>query len=244
MSLLYLYAITSASTSLPEGLTGIKKEPVRPVSEGDVMAIVSSAPEGRLRPRRRNLKAHHEVIKRVAETETLLPMAFGVVAESPDQVRTYLSDRAGLLVTQLNRLSGHVEIGVRLTWDVDDIFAHFVSQYDELRELRDAFFGEEGSASRQQMIQLGERFDALLDAERDAHRTTLETHLEGVCQRLVADDPRDETEAANLSCLVARSAIEDFESAIQRAASDFDDVFTLTYTDPLAPYSFAEVSFE
>ena len=247
MSSLYLYAIIRSTASLPDlpdDVTGVGGTSLHAVTEAPLAAIASPTPDGKLRPRRRNLKAHHDVIKRLAATETVLPMAFGVVAESDDHVRAFLDTHAEPLTGQLAALDGHVEIGFRVRWNVDDIFAHFVEQYDELRSLRDAFFGESGSASRGEMIQLGEQFEALLNAERSAHQSTLESYLAPVCQRIEADDPRNETEAANLACLVARDAVDAFETAVHNAAEEFNDVFTFTYTDPMAPYSFADVEFD
>lgn len=243
MPSLYLYAIARADATIPDGLSGLNDQPVRSIAGGDIMALASAAPDGRIRPRRRNLKAHHEVIKRMAASDTVLPMAFGVIADSETHIRSFLTAHSRPLHEQLDALNGHVEVGVRVSWNVDDIFAHFVERYDELRALRDSFFGNDRSASRQEMIQLGERFEALLEAERRAHQSTVEDHLRNVCPRIVADDPRDESEAVNLACLVPRTAMDAFEEALHEAASDFDDVFTFTYTDPLAPYSFAEVSF-
>ena len=243
MSSLYLYAIARPDASLPDDVRGIKNASVERITEHDVSMLTSSIPDGRLRPRRRNLKAHHDVIKQIAATDTLLPMAFGVVAHSAADVRSFLADHAARLGEQLDHVNGHVEIGLRLVWNVDDIFAHFVKRYDQLRELRDTFFGEDGSANRQQMIRLGERFESLLNAERDAHRATLEDHLSDVCRSVVVDEPRKETDAAVLSCLVPRDGVDAFEAAVQEMAGAFDDTFTFTYTDPLAPYTFADVNF-
>lgn len=243
MSSLYLYAIVRSTVSVPDDVTGVQGTPLRSVTEAPLSVIASPTPEGKLRPRRRNLKAHHDVIKQLAATETVLPMAFGVIAESGDHVRAFLDTHAVPLAEQLDALDGYVEIGFRVAWNVDDIFAHFVEQYDELRDLRDAFFGDDGSASQGQMIQLGEQFEALLNAERDAHHSTLVSYFDPVCERIEADDPRDETEAVNLACLVARDDVDAFEDAVHDAAGAFDDVFTFTYTDPMAPYSFADVDF-
>lgn len=241
----YLYAIADADAVSPEDETGVQGAPVRTLQEGDLAAVVSPAPDGQLRPRRSNLKGHHDLLKDLTEETTVLPMAFGVVAEGPQQVRTFLQEHRGTLQAQLDRVRDHVEIGLRVQWNVDDIFEYFVERHEELRELRDAVFAGEGEPSRQQKIQVGEEFEALLQSERDRHRDRIEKHLRDACRAIEADDPKDEHEVVNLACLVPRSGGEEaFEEALMAAAQEFSDDFTFTYTDPMAPYSFADVAFD
>jgi hypothetical protein len=240
----YLYAIAEESTLDVDGKTGVKDTTVRALRHDDLTAIVSSAPDGKLRPRRRHLKAHHDLLKTLMADATVLPMAFGVIAESDDQVQSFLRQHAPTLQAQLDHVRGHAEVGLRVKWSVDDIFEHFVETYDELRELRDAVFGDEREPSRQEKIRVGEEFDALLQEVREAHRATVRKHLSSACRAVEADDPSDETEVMNLACLVPRDEMDRFEEAIVAAAEEFSDDFVFTYTDPMAPYSFADVAFE
>lgn len=241
---MYLYAIADADAVDPTGMTGLKDTDVTTVSHDDLAAVVSPAPDGKLRPRRRNLKAHHDLLKALMGEATILPMAYGVLADSEGQVTAFLQQHTDTLHAQLKQVRGHVEIGFRATWNVDDIFEHFVEQYEELRELRDSVFGEEGEPSRQEKIHVGERFEALLEEARMKHRATVEEYLRTACRAIEADDPQDESEVMNLACLVPRDGEEEFEDAVVEAAEVFSDDFTFTYTDPMAPYSFADVAFE
>jgi len=241
---IYLYAIADADAVNPDGKTGVKGASIRTLRHDDLAAVVSDAPDGKLRPRRRNLKAHHDLLKALMTEATILPMAFGVLAETEGQVTTFLQQHPDTLRAQLAQVRGHVEIGFRVSWNVDDIFAYFVEQSEELRDLRDAVFGGEGEPSRQAKIQVGEEFEAQLQAARERHRATVEEHLGPACRAFEADDPTDESEVMNLACLVPRDGVDDFEAAIGDAAEAFSDDFTFTYTDPMAPYSFADVAFE
>jgi len=241
---LYLYAIAPADAVDVDGKTGLRDASVRTIDHEGVSAVVSEKPDGKLRPRRRNLKAHHGLLKTLTTEGTILPMAFGVLATSEAEIEQFLEDHRDTLLDQLGHVDGHVEIGLRVKLTVDDVFAYFVDRYDELRDMRNAFFGGEGDASRQQMLRLGERFEEFLEAERAAHRSTVEEALAPVCRAVTSDTPKDEAEMMNLSCLVPRDGVEAFEDAVQTAAEDFSDDFLFRYTDPMAPYSFADVTYE
>jgi hypothetical protein len=240
----YLYAIAEAESIEAPEATGIEDAAVEVLREGALAAVVSPAPDGKLRPRRRNLAAHHDLLKALMEQATILPMAFGVLAHSREQVADFLRRHGGTLRAQLEQVRGHAEIGLRVEWTVDDIFGYFVEQYDDLRALRDSVYGGEGEPSRQEKIHLGEQFDAFLQEARAAHRQTVEAHLQAACRAIEADDPSDETDVMDLACLVPRDGVERFEEALGAAAQAFSDDFTFTYTDPMAPYSFADVAFE
>lgn len=241
---IYLYGIIDDGDVETASWTGIKGAAIRVLQEDGVAAVVSDAPGGRLRPRRRNLKAHHDTLRQLAEHSAVLPMAFGVLAETEADVRSFLQEHQRTLEDQLNAVRGHVEITLRVRWNVDDIFGYFVGRYDDLQEMRDSFFGDGASASRREMIQLGEQFDMLLQEERDEHFSTIHEHLDPVCRAIEAQDPKDEKEVLNLACLVPKDGEDAFETAVHAAAESFDDEFLFKYTDPMAPYSFAEVAFE
>jgi hypothetical protein len=240
----YLYAIADASAMDVPDESGVKDASVRALSHDDLAAVVSDAPDGKLRPRRRHLKAHHDLLKTLMAEATVLPMAFGVLANSEEQVQSFLRSHAGTLRAQLDQVRGHAEVGLRVKWAVDDIFEYFVETDDDLRELRDAVFGDDREPSRQEKIQVGEEFEARLQQARDAHEATVRDHMAAVCRDIAADDPKDETEVMNLACLVPRDEMDAFEEALMDAAGEFSDDFAFTYTDPMAPYSFADVAFE
>lgn len=243
---LYLYGIIDASTDAPDvsDWTGIKGASVRMLAGEQVAAVVSDAPAGKLRPRRRNLKAHHDTLRSLTDRTAVLPMAFGVLADNEQDVAHFLDTHRDILIEQLTRVRGHAEVTLRVRWNVEDIFDHFVSRYERLQDMRDAFFGDGASASRQEMIQLGEQFESLLQAEREAHLDTVLDHIEEVCGAIEVQDPKNESEVMNLACLVPKTDQDAFEAAVHEAAGSFGDEFLFKYTDPMAPYSFADVAFE
>jgi len=241
----YVYAIADPGVVIDSEVLadaeGVGGTPVSVVETDGIAAVVSAAPDDEPRPRRRNLQSHHGLLKDLMAEATILPMAFGVIADSEEEVTAFLTDHADDLAEQLARVRGHAEIGFRLKWNVDDIFSYFVDRFDELREMRDDVFRGSGEASRQAKIQIGELFQNLLDAEREAHRATVESHLQSVCRAMEADDPKNEKEVLNLACLIGREEMDAFDRAVEEVANEFGDEYLIRYTDPIAPYSFVDV---
>src|SRR3990172_1189597 len=87
---LYLYAITPEFNGTILGAIGLDGGVVYSITLGLISALVSEV-SGTLRPERRHLAAHQEVLKRLmANSTALLPVAFGVVAEGADAIHRIL----------------------------------------------------------------------------------------------------------------------------------------------------------
>jgi hypothetical protein len=241
---LYLYAIALQFDGKILGPIGLDGGIVYSIPRGRISAVVSEVPE-KLRPERRHLAAHQGVLKRImAETSAVLPVAFGVVAESGEAMRRILSRNQITLQAQLGRVAGRVEMGLRVTWDVPNIFEYFVDTHPELREERDRFLTGHREPSMNDKIEVGRFFDGLLTEDRDMHAERVEEILRPHCVEIKRNAPRNEREVVNLACLVERSRDADFEAAIFEAAKLFDDSYAFDYSGPWAPHNFVELALD
>lgn len=239
----YLYAITTAGQFKDKdlGAIGIDGAVVRYLCDGDVAAVVSHIARSRVRPERRNLAAHNAVLKRAMEESTVLPVKFGVVATDEASLRGTLDANRADLVTQLARVSGKVEMGLRVTWDVPNLFEYFVNSHTELRVARDAL-ADPRTARRDEMIELGRLFERVLNEERDRHFERVSEVLERNGIELVRNPARAEREVVNLACLLLRESQEDFERILTDAASGFDSSYTFDFNGPWAPHHFVSLN--
>ena len=240
----YLYAIISGADERTYGDFGIDGATVYVISDGSVAAVVSDVPNEKIRPERRHLAAHQEVVKRLMEEITPLPMTFGIIAYGPKAIQRILSCNQQVLVDQLHRVSGKVEMGLRVTWDVPNIFEYFVSTHRELRSARDRYFGTHREPTQEQKIEVGRMFDRILSEDRELHTGHVEEVLSGYCYEIKQNKCRDEREVMNLACLVGREAQGEFEAAIFKAAELFDNNFGFDYNGPWAPHNFVDIDLE
>ena len=105
------------------------------IGDGPIAAVVSDLPDKKVRPERRRLAAHHEVLRRLMADHTVLPMAFGLIADGPESVHRILRLNRDVFDEQLERLRGKVEMGLRVNWDVPNIFEYIVASHPELAAL-------------------------------------------------------------------------------------------------------------
>ena len=239
----YLYAIIAGEDRVYEA-TGINQAKVYSLSAGQIAAVVSDVTSDNVRPERARLAAHHEVLKKLMAETTPLPMTFGIVADSPAAVRRMLARNQEVLLDQLQHVAGKVEMGLRVSWDVENIFEYFVNTHPELRITRDRLLGSNCQPTQEQKIEVGRMFDRLLTDDREAHSDLAVGIFASHECEIKQLKCRNEREVMNLACLVKREAVPQFEAGVFEIAKQFDNNFALDYNGPWAPHNFVNVDLE
>ena len=237
----YLYAIAAIGKDRAGDVAGIDGGAVYSVRAGRVAAMVSDCARRKLRPERAHLAAHKEVLNRLMLDSTVLPMAFGTVADDVKAVRRLLSRNQKVILEQLERVAGKVEMGLRARWDVPNIFEYFIDTHPELRAARDRLLGNQREPRQEDRIELGQLFDRILNEDREAHAERLEEALAPCCAEIKRSPLRNVSEAANLNCLVGRNEQAQLEEAVFQAASLFDNNYAFDLNGPWAPHNFVEM---
>lgn len=235
----YVYGITAAAhPALPEGLGGVGDPPmpVRVLKEGDLAAVVSDAPEG-LRPKRRELLAHQNVLAEAGAGGCVLPMRFGSVAPEDSAVTGVLAERAEHYQERLRALDGKVEYNVKATHIEEAVLHHVMAGSPELRALAEAN-RKAGGGSYEQKLQLGEMVAAAVKAQEAEDASVVQQALEPLAAA-VGQGPESTGWLANVSFLVDRDSAARFAEAVDelRQAHPHLDV---RLNGPLPPYSFVE----
>lgn len=241
---LYLYAIVESDQPLAmEGL-GIDGNDVHTIVQGRVAAVISGPVLAKIRPQRANLAAHQAVLRQLMTQSTPLPIAFGTIAAGPEAVRKMLVRNQKAFLDQFKKVSGKVEMGLRVAWDVPNIFEYFVNNNADLRMARDHIAGTRREPSHAEKIELGRMFDNSLQEEREMRVHQVERALLPACFEIKVSPCHGEQEVMNLACLVARDAQAEFESAVFAAAQMFDNNFSFDYSGPWPPHNFVTLALE
>jgi len=238
-SSLYLYAFGEADLTLPQGITGLNDSPLSLLSVDSVTAVVSPIASGRLRPERRHLAAHQGVLAKIMTTTTVLPVTFGMVVPSAGKLKRMLTPEIDSLVEQLDAVRGRVEMAIRLTWDVPNIFQYFVEQEPALRAARDTMLAQEGNHHAK--VAAGELFGKIIATRRHEHELQLLSIIEAAADEIQIEPPKSDSEILRVAALVARDNLGAFEAKLNEAADIFDSACRFDYSGPWAPHSFVSL---
>ena len=237
----YLYAMIDAQHKGSWEGIGINGALVTSIVEGSIGAVVSGTAAKRVRPERANLAAHNTVTKMLMQGSTVLPVAFGTIADSYQAVQKLLTRNNAILVEELDMVRGKVEMGLRVRFNVPNIYEFIVNAHGNLRVARDKAYGSLRQPERGAKIELGGQFDHFLAQERDLHLFTVMSILAPLCVNIKRNPLRNNMEVMNLACLIKREDIEVLESAVLEAANKFDNDFSFDFTGPWAPHNFVRI---
>jgi len=242
----YLYAVASGirSPDVLGNLTGVNGGKVYTVADAGLTAIVSDVPtREEMRPERKNMAAHQEVLGKATQaSRVVLPVAFGTIAESADGVRGLLARYHDDIESRLRRVEGKRQINVQLTFGgPGTIYEYLVGRDPDLRQARDEVRDAGDAATREQKIDLGQRFEAALNAMREQYGQELEDLIRGACSELSRLPPRSEKEIVRFACLVDEAQESGWEERVKEAGAKLPDVFTIAEAGPFPPYDFVNL---
>jgi len=226
----YVYGVGRATAAAPS-CRGLADAPLDVVRHGDLAAIVSSIPSTMVRARRRELMRHSDVLQAAFERDTVVPMRFGTVFPSgEDLVADLLEPRHDALVGLLERFGGLAELTVRAFFIEQAVLAEIVREDREVARLR-------GGADR---LRLGEAVAAALAGKREGEADRIVSRLVPHARDVVVEERQAELEILRAAFLVERHAIEKFDSTMNAIARERDGVVRFKYTGPLPPHHFVD----
>ncbi|QIJ65612.1 GvpL/GvpF family gas vesicle protein [Streptomyces sp. JB150] len=235
----YVYGIAARShPGLPDGMDGVgdPARPVRILREGELAAIVSDAPEG-LRPKRRDLVAHQNVLSEAGAAGCVLPMRFGSLADDDASVTSVLAERAEHYQERLRALEGKVEYNIKATHIEEAVLHHVMAEDPEIRSLAEAN-RQAGGGSYEQKLRLGEMVAAAVKAKEAEDGAAVQRLLEQAADT-ISVGPESTGWLVNISFLVDRDAPGPFLTAVDQARKSLPHV-ELRVNGPLPPYSFVD----
>lgn len=235
----YVYGITASShPALPKDMGGIgdPPRPVRVLKQGELAALVSDAPEG-LRPKRKELLAHSNVLAEAGAAGCVLPMRFGSIAPDDDTVTSVLAERAEHYKERLRALDGKVEYNIKASHAEEAVLHRVLSENPEIRAMTEAN-RQAGGGTYEQRLRLGEMVVAAVKAQEAEDAADVQHTLEPAADA-VSVGPDSTGWLANVSFLVNRDSAETFLAAVEQLRKGHPHL-ELRVNGPLPPYSFVE----
>ncbi len=238
---LYLYGITVAGSSVSVHPPGVAGACIEEIVERRLAALTSRVSAQKVRPQRSNLAAHHLVLSDLSNRQPVLPVMFGTIADSEEELRGFMRRNYDVLLKKLHRLQGMVEMALKVFWETANIFEYFVANHRELEEMRNRLFKPGRTPTIEEKIQLGKLFESLSEQSRRRHTQRVIEALSPYCLEIRSIDPNEERMIMKLACLVEKTHLRQWENGVEAAAHAFDNHYCFQYSGPWAPYNFAEI---
>src|SRR5256714_4155323 len=166
----YIYCIIETAEPRSFGPVGIggRGDDVYTVQYDELAAVVSNTPIMVYDPTRENVLAHEQVNETVMREFTVLPMAFGALFRTEQDIVELLRGTGDALRDVFTKMEGKLEFGLKVNWDRDRVIAEIEKENEEIRNLKDQITARSGSTYFARM-QLGRLVEAALTEQADAY---------------------------------------------------------------------------
>jgi Gas vesicle synthesis protein GvpL/GvpF len=237
----YVYCIIKSERALRFGPLGIGADPadVHTVHYRDIAAVVSKTPIVVQDPTRDNVLAHQRVNETVMQQHTVIPMSFGTVFKTDDDIMELLRSAYDAFTDVLNKMLGKFEFGLKVLWDRDQIIKEIEEEDEDIRRLKGEISSQRGSTYFARM-QYGRLIDAALQAQSERYVTEIFLALRDVSVASRSNKPIGDRMIMNAAFLVTRDAEQAFDARVKEIGMRFDKL-TFKYTGPWPPYNFVNI---
>ena len=244
----YIYCVARAQPfekgEPPFATPGIggREKAVRIVQHGDLVAVVSDAPQDDYDVNRENVGAHLRVLTEAMTRSDVLPVSFGTVAESDQQVQEQLlHGAADELHRSLAEVRERIELELKVLWNEERLFAEIMAENDDIRVLRDRLAGQPPQATYYERIELGERVAAAIQRKSEAEGAALLDAIEPLAVETSVNTNLSDMMLLNAAFLVDKSQEQAFDARVQELGEARAGRQVFQYVGPLPPYNFVDI---
>jgi HPt (histidine-containing phosphotransfer) domain-containing protein len=240
--LLYLYGIFPAPGPNTSTIKGLDDQPIQTHAIDGFVFLYSVAQQSRYLASRKNLLGHERVLETAmkAGDRTLLPLQFGLIIETWEQVITDLIQPHSAGLTRLfKRLAGKREVGIKVLWQADQELEQLMAEDSQLRQNRDRLEGK--VLSMDEVVSIGQAIEDRLEHRKATVIEAFRTVLNPFTTDLVENDPLTDAMIYNAAYLIPWDDESDFAEAIEALDAQFEDRLRIRYNNFTAPFNFAQL---
>jgi hypothetical protein len=248
---IYIYGVVRAGGPRDFGRIGIGEGAtlVQTIECGELAAVCSWSPllvyETLAREKTvKDLVVHQLVIEKVMGSCTILPVKFGTMGASEEEVTSFLQEGSALLCEQLARMQDHIELDVVASWDLSRVLAEVYRRNRQLQEKQRELSARGESVRIEEKIALGKFVSQALTEQKETYRQhILRTLVQAgtqTCLHAVASDEM----IINAAFLLEKRREEQFHELVRDLDRHLEDAVNFRVVGPLPPYSFATILLE
>ena len=238
----YVYCIIRLDKPKDFGTVGIGGgQRVYTVHYRDLAAVVSDTPLVIYDPTREHVLAHEFVNETVMREFTVIPMSFGTVFRSEDDVTELLRSTYQAFSDVLDKMQDKIEFGLKVLWEREKVIANLERENDEIRRLKDEISRNTASSTYFARMQLGRLVEAALEGVQSRYVADIHEALKPVAVASRSNKVIGDRMILNAAFLVERTQEHSFDDRVKEVSRRYEDLLTFKYTGPWPPYNFVNI---
>jgi hypothetical protein len=224
----------------PIGIGG-RGDQVYTVHHGGLAAVVSDTPVVVYDPTRENALTHERVNETVMREFTVIPMSFGAIFRTEDDVREFIKDTSDALRDVLHKMRDKIEFGLKVNWDPELAVKEVEDESEEIRRLKEEILSNRLASTYFARMQLGRLVEQAMSEKQDAYVRAIYDHLRDYAVASRHNKPIGDKMILNAAFLVERDKQAEFDHAVQDIAHHYEGRLRFNFTGPWPPYNFVNI---
>lgn len=238
----YLYCIIKEKAKkIFNELKGMNGGKVYTVGYNNLSAVVSDSEIKEYSLTKDNLLTHQKTIEEVMKNYTVLPVAFGIIAEDGTTIKEKLLKlKYAELLENLSDLDGKMVVGLKGLWlDMAKTFQELVNENPEIKKLKEQ--NGDTILDRDQTIEIGKLVGTSLALKREEEKEQiLKTFKE------IADDFKEnkifgDQMIFNTVFLVSKRKAKLFDQRAKSLDEKYNGRIHFKYVGPIPPFDFVKI---
>lgn len=239
----YVYCIIRSDEALDFGPIGIGDDEgeVHTLCHDGLAAVVSDTPVQIYDPTRQNVLAHEMVNKTVMEDHTVIPMSFGTIFRTEEDIAALLDSTSDALEDVLDKMENKIELGLKVLWKKEKVSERIEEQNEDVARLRESLAEDPQGTTYFARVQLGRLLEREMEKLANELVTDIYETLAPVAVASRSNKPIGDQMIMNAAFLVDRVDEEEFDRTVKGLGEKHSDLLSFTYTGPWPPYNFVNV---
>ncbi|MBI4690607.1 MAG: GvpL/GvpF family gas vesicle protein [Nitrospirae bacterium] len=218
-------------------------ERVHAIPYRDISAVVSTSslveytrlPKDRVA---RYLLTHQQVIEKVMDHYTIIPMRLGTYAFDTAEVKEILSRGYKKFKDILQKIGNKIEIDLVATWNDLNSMVKEIGELQEIKDLKERMMSRPEGVSVGDQIKIGSRIKTILDTKKERISSEINGALAKVSTALKAHDLMDDRMIFNAALLIDKERNNELEIELYELNKLYAGTVDFRCVGPLPPYSF------
>ena len=241
----YIYGIIQQPEPRRFSFLGVGDAEVYTINHRELAAVVSDTALEEIDPTRKDVRAHTVVQDELLKNCSLLPMGFGMITDSKDDVLKLLEKNYQELSRELVRLAGKVEVELKVYWDQEAMIKELQGGSEDLTRLKAKINGAASPIEAQRLlVEAGKLVERITLDWKTRYADRVYNDLKGLSIDARLNNPLGVKNVLNASFLIGRARESDFQKEVFKLDSQYQGKVNFKYVGPLAPYNFVNVNLE
>ena len=240
----YIYCIIGTKQERNFGSIGIGGLEVLTIGYDDLSMVVSNHLMNKFVVDRENMLVHERVIEEVMkEFDSVLPVRFGTVASSADEIRNLLDRRHREFKNLLRDMEHKIELGVKGLWkNMDVIFEEIAEENKKIKVLKEKIQNDEAKKNIPAKMEVGKLVSEALQKKKDKETQDIVDALRRTGVDYKLNKTAGDEMFINAAFLVDKGREKEFDNIMDDLSQEDKERIKYMYVGPLPVFNFVNIT--